>query len=60
MQKAACRVLDAIVAGEVIGVYSDYDGDGIPAAAALVSTLKAFGHERLCITHQIGIRTALV
>ncbi len=47
MRTAAGRVLDAVANREVIGIYSDYDCDGIPAAAALYSTLRAFNHEHI-------------
>lgn len=47
MYAAADRVLKAVCDSEVIGIYSDYDCDGIPAAAALYSTLRALGHEKI-------------
>lgn len=47
MQKANQRILDAVVNNETIGIFSDYDCDGIPAAAALYSALSAFGHKNI-------------
>ena len=44
MAKAAGRVVSAVGAAEPIGIYSDYDCDGIPAAAAMYSLLRALGH----------------
>ena len=47
MEKAVQRIIAAIVNKETIGIYSDYDCDGIPAAAALHTTLNAFGHKAI-------------
>ncbi|MDE0243668.1 MAG: DHH family phosphoesterase [Candidatus Kaiserbacteria bacterium] len=47
MYRAAERVLQAVRDNEVIGIYSDYDCDGIPAAAALFSTLSALNHSKI-------------
>ena len=47
MRKAADRLLKAIASNENIGIFSDYDCDGIPAAAALYSALSAFGHKNI-------------
>ena len=43
MEKAVSRTIDAVEKGETIGIFSDYDCDGIPAAAALTSLLKKVG-----------------
>ena len=56
MEKAARRLLDAVAAGETIGIISDYDCDGIPAAAILYVTLSTLGHKK--ITHYIPNRNA--
>ena len=47
IEKAVKRVLDAVEREEMIGIFSDYDCDGIPAAAALYSTLHALGHKKI-------------
>ena len=47
MQKAVGLTLDIIMSGKAIGIFSDYDCDGIPAAAALYSTLNAFNHKNI-------------
>ena len=47
MQKVVDRIYEAIAKGECIGIYSDYDCDGIPGAAAMWSTLQAMGHTKM-------------
>ncbi len=43
MRKAAQRLADAILAGEKIAVWSDYDCDGIPGAVVLHDFLQKVG-----------------
>ena len=43
MEKGSARLADAIIAGEKIGVISDYDVDGVSSAAMLSLFLKAAG-----------------
>lgn len=45
MPAAAERVRVALERGEKIGIYGDYDVDGISGAAILVCFLRALGHE---------------
>ena len=49
MEKGSARLADAIVAGEKIGVISDYDVDGVSSAAMLSLFLKAAGSS--CAVH---------
>jgi len=54
MQAAADRVLRAMNGGERIGIYGDYDVDGISGSAILVRFLRALGHEpALYIPHRL-------
>jgi single-stranded-DNA-specific exonuclease len=43
MQKAVARVYQALLSGENISVYGDFDADGITATAALVQGLSLLG-----------------
>jgi len=43
MTKAVNRIADAVVRGERIGVFGDYDVDGVTTAALLTSFLRASG-----------------
>jgi single-stranded-DNA-specific exonuclease len=43
MEKAVIRIQKAITDGEHIGIYADYDCDGIPGAVVLLDLFKAIG-----------------
>jgi single-stranded-DNA-specific exonuclease len=43
LQRAIDRLVAALAAGETIGVFGDYDVDGVTTAATLASALRAFG-----------------
>ena len=43
MQTAVSRIYQALLAGETIGVYGDFDADGITATAALVQGIQLLG-----------------
>jgi single-stranded-DNA-specific exonuclease len=43
MDKAAARVADAVVAGQAIGIFGDYDVDGATSSALLARFLRAAG-----------------
>ena len=47
MPAAADRVVAALQSGERIGIYGDYDVDGISGSAILVRFFRALGHEPL-------------
>ena len=47
MRKGAERLFCAIDNKENIGIFSDYDCDGIPSAAILTSTIASYNHENL-------------
>lgn len=43
MERAVGRIADAVVRGETIGVFGDYDVDGVTTAALLTTFLRASG-----------------
>ena len=43
MERAVSRVYHALLSGETIGIYGDFDADGITATAALVQGLSLLG-----------------
>ena len=43
MQKAVDRLYQAVKGGEHIGIYADYDCDGIPGAVVLIDLFKKLG-----------------
>ena len=45
MDKAAARLSDAVISGEAITVYGDYDVDGATSAALLIRLLRALGRQ---------------
>jgi single-stranded-DNA-specific exonuclease len=54
MPAAVARVLRAMNSGERIGIYGDYDVDGISGSAILIRFLRALGHEpALYIPHRL-------
>jgi single-stranded-DNA-specific exonuclease len=54
MPAAAARVIAALRSGERIGIYGDYDVDGISGSAVLLRFLRALGHDPLLhIPHRL-------
>lgn len=54
MPVAADRIITALRTGERIGIYADYDVDGISGSALLVRFLRALGHEPvLYVPHRL-------
>jgi len=54
MGRAAERIIAALRNGERIGIYGDYDVDGISGSAILVRFLRALGHDPLLyIPHRL-------
>jgi single-stranded-DNA-specific exonuclease len=54
MGRAAGRVVDALARGERIGIYGDYDVDGISGSALLIRFLRALGSDPLLyIPHRL-------
>lgn len=47
IQLACKRILEAQAQGEMIGVFSDYDADGIPGAVVLTDFFKKVGYENI-------------
>jgi single-stranded-DNA-specific exonuclease len=45
MEKGAARLAQAIVAGEAIGIISDYDVDGVSSAALMLKFLRSVGSD---------------
>ena len=45
MDKAAARLADAVISGEAVTVYGDYDVDGATSAALLIRLLRALGRQ---------------
>ena len=50
MDKAVNRIIEAKNANQIVGIFADYDADGIPGAAFLAKTLSQLG-----IQHQVYI-----
>ena len=43
LDRALCRLVPAVTAGERVGVFGDYDVDGVTTAAILTTMLRALG-----------------
>ncbi len=48
MEKAAKRIADAVVNGEKIGVFGDYDVDGATSSSVLAQFLRGLGADVVC------------
>jgi single-stranded-DNA-specific exonuclease len=46
-ERAADRIITAIINGELIYVYGDFDADGVTSCAAMMTTLRALGAKNL-------------
>ena len=46
MDKVVQRILHALERGERIGIFSDYDADGIPGAVVMADLGKKMGEEK--------------
>lgn len=47
MRTAVVRIVHAMVHGEIIAIWSDYDMDGIPGAALLFDCFRTLGYEHI-------------
>lgn len=45
MDQAAERIADAVLKGETVTIYGDYDVDGATSAALMIEVLRALGHD---------------
>lgn len=45
MDRAAERIAEAVIAGETVTVYGDYDVDGATSSALLIRLLRMLGHD---------------
>lgn len=53
MDRACLRIFKAILTGETIGIYADYDADGIPGSVVLSDALQTLGVEpKVYIPHR--------
>lgn len=51
MARASARIVDALRRGEAIGIYGDYDVDGVSGTALLVRFLRALGARPEPVVH---------
>ena len=54
MEKAVARISDALLSGEIIAIYGDFDADGMTATAVLTEGLSSLGGQAIpYIPHRI-------